>query len=167
VDPDGRGLWIADGYGSNLVLLVGPDGDVVRRIDGFDCPHGILIDDRGTEPRLYVAERGRHRRVVHDLDGDPVREVADARLRAPCAMAIDSEGQMFVTELVARVSVLDDTDRVRTRIGDGKASFGQDGWPNVDTEPERFMSPHGIAVGDGAVYVSEWLVGGRWIRTTV
>jgi sugar lactone lactonase YvrE len=165
LDPDGRGLWIADGYGSNLIVLVSADGEVVRRVDGLDCPHGIVIDDRGAEPRLYIAERGRHRLVVLDLDGGVVREVTDAGLRAPCSMALDSEGRMFVTELLGRVTALDDRDNVLTRIGDGTAAFGGDGWPNIPAEPNRFVSPHGIAVGNDALYVSEWLLGGRWVRT--
>ena len=30
---------------------------------------------------------------------------------------------------------------------------------------DRFISPHGLAIGNGALYVSEWLLGGRWTRT--
>ena len=43
VAVDDRGLWIADGYGSNLVHLVGHDGERLVTLDGFDCPHGVVV----------------------------------------------------------------------------------------------------------------------------
>jgi DNA-binding beta-propeller fold protein YncE len=173
VAVDERGLWIADGYGSNLVHLVTLDGDVLLTLDGFDCPHGIVVDRRRAEPLLYVAERGAHRLCVYDLDGAFVRHAGVGDLIAPCALAVSGDG-LHVADLVARVSVFDLDDRLVTHVGADGDAARRDGWPNAvvserpappSPTPERFNSPHGIAAdGDGHVFVTEWLLGGRWVR---
>jgi hypothetical protein len=36
------------------------------------------------------------------------------------------------------------------------------------SDPDRFNSPHSVAVdNDGNLYVSEWLLGGRYTKLTV
>lgn len=157
---DERGLWIADGYGSNRVCLVGDDGKVVLTIDGFDCPHGIAVHDG----RLYVAERGKHRVAMHDLDGAFVRHLGVGTLAMPCAIAV-RDGRLYVAEMLARVTVLTLDGDVLAQIGPGPDAAKQPGWPNGGTTPGEFNSPHGIAVDDESIYVTEWRLGGRWVVT--
>lgn len=172
VAVDERGLWVADGYGSNRVHLIDHDGELLLSLDGFDCPHGILVDRRHpNEPRLYVAERGAHRLCVYDLDGRFVRHAGEGHLIAPCALASAGD-RLYVADLVARVTVLDIDDRFVAHIGAGDAS--RDGWPNAMAEGRpvppafesgRFNSPHGITTcANGDVVVTEWCLGGRWVR---
>ena len=165
-------MWIADGYGSNLVHLVDPEGQRLLTLDGFDCPHGILVDDRAAVPELYVAERGAHRLCVHALDGTSLRHVGAGDLYAPCAMAIH-DGRLLRADLVGRVAIFDADDVLVGRVGSASVTK-RPGWPNqlvegAVTSPEcadgHFNSPHGIAVdANGDVLVSEWLLGGRWVR---
>ena len=170
VAVDERGLWIADGYGSNRVHLVDHAGELLLTLDGFDCPHGIEIDRRRDEPVLCVAERGAHRLCIYDLDGRFLRHAGVGHLIAPCALTTVGD-ELWIADLAARVTVLDIDDQLVRHVGAGDAS--RDGWPNAMAEARpvpppfesgRFNSPHGItAVGDDVV-VTEWCLGGRWVR---
>ena len=173
VAVDDRGLWIADGYGSNLVHLVDHEGQVLLTLDGFDCPHGIVIDRRRPEPLLYVAERGADRLCVYDLDGTFVRHAGEGEMIAPCSLATVGD-HLAVADLVSRVTLLDLDDQVVEHLGGDREATRRPGWPNaldddglaVPPAPTgRFNSPHGVvADADGALYVTEWLLGGRWVR---
>jgi hypothetical protein len=167
-----RGVWIADGYGSNRVDLVDEDDAVLVTIDGLDCPHGVRIDERGDEPLLVLAERGKARLAVHDLDGGFVRHLGVGDLRAPCAIAFRDD-RTYVADLTGRVTVLDRDGRLVAHLGDDPDVLARKGWPNaVDrgraVPPPRehgsFNSPHGIAVAGDDLIVTEWLLGGRWVR---
>ena len=169
---DERGLWVADGYGSNLVHLVGHDGTVLITLDGFDCPHGIVIDRRRPEPLLYVAERGAHRLCVYDLQGTFVRLAGVGDLIAPCALTT-LDDHLYVADLVARVTVFDVDDRLVTHVGADADAAARDGWPNAldggravppCAAEGRFNSPHGITTAGTDIVVTEWLLGGRWVR---
>ena len=172
VAVDERGLWVADGYGSNLVHLVAPDGNVLLTLDGFDCPHGITIDRRRDEPLLYVAERGAHQLRVYDLGGGFVRTAGRGDLMAPCALTTHGD-LLYVADLVARVTVFDLDDRLVSHLGADGDAAARDGWPNALEDGRavpprategRFNSPHGITTAGDDIVVTEWLLGGRWIR---
>ncbi|HYD08490.1 MAG TPA: hypothetical protein VEA78_00195, partial [Acidimicrobiales bacterium] len=173
VAPEQRGVWIADGYGSNRVDLVAPAGEVLVTIDGLDCPHGVRIDTREDEPRLCIAERGAHRLAVHDLDGAFVRHDGVGELVAPCSVAFVGD-LVYVADLAARVTVLDRKGRLVEHIGVDADALTRRGWPNARADdrrlvrpplaPGRFNSPHGITVLGEDVVVTEWLLGGRWVR---
>jgi hypothetical protein len=172
VAVDERGVWVADGYGSNRVHLVDHEGAVLVTLEGFDCPHGIMVDRRGPAPLLYIAERGQRRLAVHDLDGGFLRHAGVGDLLAPCAMTTRGD-RLYVADLVSRVTVLDADDRLVEHVGGDREATRREGWPNAVVDGRtvrppltegRFNSPHGITtVGDGIV-VTEWLLGGRWVR---
>ena len=170
-------LWIADGYGRSLVHRVSGTGDT-RTIDGsttgmrFDCPHGITIDYRGPEPLVAIADRGNQRVVFLTLDGEFVRAVTDDAMPTPSSLALRGD-DLLVTDLRGALLRIDRNDRVHVIVADSHGS-DREGWPNrvVDGEvvaPEFregcLNSPHGLAVGPtGAIYLTEWALGGRVIR---
>ena len=173
---DDRGLWIADGYGSNLVHLVDHDGELLLTLDGFDCPHGIAVDRRRPEPLLYIAERGERRLAVHALDGTFLRHAGVGHLLAPCSLATAGD-HLLVADLVSRVTVLDLDDELVGHLGADREATKRPGWPNANAdgattapvvEADRFNSPHGVVVdASGTAFVTEWLLGGRWVRCPV
>jgi DNA-binding beta-propeller fold protein YncE len=181
VDQAGDGsVWVADGYGAELVHRLSRQGEVLLSLSGeegagrFDCPHGVLIDRRQPQrPQLYVTDRGNNRIAVYDLDGSFLRVVEEG-LREPSGLGVRGD-QLVVAELQARVTILDGEDRVVERIGDDGDAMSRPGWPNAlgadgrtvrpDLRPGSFNSPHGIAVdATGDIYVAEWTLGGRVVR---
>lgn len=181
VDDAGDGsVWVADGYGAELVHRVTREGELLRTLSGvegagrFDCPHGLLIDRRRPDdPQLYVTDRGNDRIVVYDLDGNFLRAIVEG-LRAPSGLAVRGD-DLVVAELGARLTILDRDDRVVERIGDDPRATARPGWPNAldadgrtvrpELRPGSFNSPHGLAVdAAGRIYVAEWVLGGRMVR---
>ncbi|WP_394771615.1 hypothetical protein [Lacisediminihabitans sp.] len=175
--PHTGDLWIADGYGQSLVHLVRADGETFT-LDGtsasvrFDCPHGVAIDERGSEPLVVVADRGNRRVVFFDLDGGFVRTVADPVMTSPSSLAVRGD-DLLVTDLFGALLRIDSHDAVHAVVPSANAQ-DRAGWPNRVSQGETVRpdlrdgilnSPHGIAVSDsGDVYLTEWMFGGRVVR---
>jgi hypothetical protein len=175
-----RRIWVADGYGASFVHAFDGDGTCVLTVDGsdsgvpFDCPHGIVVDRRGPETVLVVADRANQRLVELDLEGRTRRVFAEGVVWSPSGLAIDGN-VLIVTELWGDVVVLDANGDLVDRVGVQTAEPSRAGWPNTmcdggmvrpDVIPGRFNSPHGVTVDprDGSWIVTEWLIGGRVTR---
>lgn len=171
-------IWVGDGYGAGYVHRFTEDGDYVGSINGdegagrYDCPHGIFIDRRKSEPELYVADRANARVQVYDLEGGFKRVFGTDFLTTPSAF-VTHGNLMVIAELRARLTITDLNDKLVTYLGQNEQVCEVEGWPNntgdqgqiVPTallETGKFNSPHGLAVdADGNLYVAEWLIGGR------
>lgn len=181
---DGKGqdrlIWVADGYGASLVHAFTADGTCVLTVDGtdtglaFDCPHGIVVDRRGPEPVLVVADRANQRLVELGLDGRARRVLAEGEVWSPSGLAVDGE-LLLVTELWGDLVVLDRSGAVVGRHGEQRTEPSRPGWPNAmrdgrmvrpDVRPGELNSPHGVAVdpSDGSWVLTEWFIGGRVLR---
>lgn len=175
-------VWVADGYGADLVHRFSASGEHRATLDGtdgagrFSVPHALLIDNRRAEPELYVADRANGRIQVFDMDGRYHRTVGESFLSRPTWMAVFGD-QLFVAEfLPPRLSILDSEDRLVGFIGEDQAAPDRKEWPNQRRadgglqRPSalgagRFNSPHAVAVDHaGDLYVTEWLIGGRTIK---
>lgn len=174
-------VWVTDGYGQNLVHSYSASGEYQGSISGeegsagaFNCPHSIYIDRRHGAPELYVADRSNARIQVYGLDGTFLRAFGDDFLNSPSAFAVLGE-RLVVAELYARLAVLDAEDKLVGYLGPDPEAQSRPGWPNAvaadgtttraPVQPGKFNSPHGIATdSDGAIYVSEWLVGDRFTK---
>jgi hypothetical protein len=184
-------IWVADGYGSGLVHRFDKDGSHLATLTGEEgsgrllCPHAICIDRRrNKEPELYIADRINVRVLVYSLEGRYLRTFGEDFLNSPSDFATWGD-LMVVAEIYERLAVLDSDDRLVGYIGanlDPTAAQGwptRPGWPNDLTDDgrteiphlpqqDRFNSPHGVATdADGNLYVSEWLLGGRYTKLTV
>jgi hypothetical protein len=184
-------VWVADGYGSSLVHRFNKSGRHLAALTGeegggrFVCPHAVFIDRRDHKaPELYIADRENKRVQVYDLRGRYLRTFGETFLNSPSGFAQWGE-VLVVAELYARLAVLDAHDNLVGYIGDDPtAKEGQGwperpGWPNALAhdghvvapqlpQPERFNSPHSVAVdADGNLYVSEWLIGGRYSKLVI
>ena len=184
-------IWVADGYGSSLVHRFDKYGIHRLTLTGdegggrFVCPHAVFISRRACKaPELYIADRENKRIQVYDLEGVYLRTVGANFLSSPSAFAQWGD-VLVVAELYSRLALLDGDDNLVGYIGaDPDAKEGQGwperpGWPNAlaedgHVEPphlpnaDRFNSPHSVTVdADGNLYVSEWLLGGRYSKLTV
>jgi len=184
-------VWVADGYGSSLVHRFDSSGRHVSVLSGeegagrFDCPHALLVDrHRATIPKLYITDRGNRRIQVYDLEGRYLRSFGEGVLNSPSALVRWGD-LLVVAELFGRLAVFDATDRFVGYLGAGPdADVDRDrgwparpGWPNdLSTEgratppaagPGGFTAPHSLAADAGGnLYVSEWLLRGRYHKVT-
>jgi DNA-binding beta-propeller fold protein YncE len=171
-------LWVADGYGRSLVHCFDSTGRHRLTLTGeegagrFDCPHGVVVDRRRAEPELYVSDRANARIQVYDLDGRFLRVVGEGIVVTPTDMAVVGDELALTDFTQARVTVLDEHDRLVEHVGANPDVRERDGWPNArdargdlvrpPLEAGRFNSPHTLAADDdGNLYVTEWLLGGR------
>ena len=187
---DNGDVWVSDGYGESYIHRHTSAGEYLGSIGGdecdagrFDCPHGVWIDRRKSEPELYIADRANRRVQVCDTGGNYRRVFGSDVLTSPSNFA-EVGDQMIVGELRARLAVFDIDDNFVCYIGENESiarverNSPEDvpGWPNnLDAdgnvirsqilEPGEFNSPHGLAAdSDGSLYVGEWLVGGRYTK---
>ncbi len=166
-------IWLADGYGSSLVHRYDRDGTYRSTLTGeegagrFDCPHGLYVRHTGNTHELFIADRGNSRFQVYDATGGYLSSFGGGVLELPC-MCFEYEGQLFVPELNARLTVLEPSGLLIGYVGSNEVVCQQPDWPNVpddDIKPGKFNSPHSAAVdGEGNLYVVEWIVGGRITR---
>lgn len=175
-------VWVTDGYGQNHIHRFTASGEYVSSIDGnegkagaFNTPHAIWIDTRKSEPELYVADRASGRVQVYSLEGEFKRSFGEGFMITPSAFAPYGD-YLVVAELNARLTIVDADDRFVTYLGDNHEVAKEQGWPNMlDSRgiPMRtnrivtgkFNSPHGLTTdNEGNIYVSEWLIGGRYIK---
>jgi hypothetical protein len=183
-------VWVADGYGSGLVHRFDKNGHHRGTLTGEEggqrlaCPHAAFIDRRGgKEPELYIADRVNTRVLVYDLAGRYLRAFGESVLKSPSDFALWGD-LLVVAELYGRLAVLDTDDALVGYIGAGPDPHAAEqwptrpGWPNDLTDdghvqipqlaaPDRFNSPHSVAAdAEGNLYVSEWLLGGRYCKLT-
>ena len=164
-------VWVADGYGAHYVHRYSKAGAYVASINGtegrtgaFLCPHGISFIPKTAGPELYIADRGNHRVQVYDGDGKFMRSFGADFLNSPCGF-VHRNGVVYIPELNARLTILDDQDKPVTYVGENSAARKSPGWPDLPAAqilPGKFNSPHGMAVDSaGNLYVAEWIIGGR------
>ena len=76
IAPNGD-IYVGDGYGSSYINQYDKQGRIhpnlrrarVRKPGKLSCPHGIIVDTRGKQPVLTVADRTNKRLQHFTLDG--------------------------------------------------------------------------------------------------
>jgi len=166
-DPERHDLRLLDPTNGDLTPLAGKAGspgfaDGDGESASFNRPYGIVIDLDGS---ILVADQGNHsiRRVTPDgkvttivgnglpdmIDGD----VEVAQLNMPQDLAIDSDGNLFVSDAGNhRIRRISTAGQVETAAGDGVAGF-VDG-AGIES---RFFGQEGLDVTpDGkTIYVAD------------
>jgi hypothetical protein len=123
-------------------------------------PHGLIVDTRGEQPLLAVADRSNRRIQYFTLDGEHVKFVND-ELRAPCHFHILG-GDLLIPDLEARVTLFDRENKLITHLGDGKHYTGIRDKDRSAFTPGKFIAPHGaIFDHSGNIFVVEWVEVGR------
>jgi len=146
--PDGT-IFVADGYGSNLIYKYAPDGKFLGKFGA-----------RGTEPGQFI--------TCHGLTVDtrnPERAIPITGLRRPCATSLRGD-LVLVAELAGRAVLLDKDYKILSILGDNpveaqRANFGV---PPQDWKDGVFTAPHGCAIDqNGDLYIQDW---NHWGRIT-
>jgi hypothetical protein len=168
IGPNGD-LYVGDGYGSSYINQYNSKGEYIRTFGGkgkeagqLDCPHGIVLDRRGAEPVLMVADRANSRIQRFTLDGRSIDFIAGTNL--PCYFNFFKNGDVVVPDLGARVTLMDRHNQVIEHLGDDSASK----WRDTRTQardhftPGKFVCPHGACFDHaGNIFVVEWVEVGR------
>lgn len=169
VVPDGPragDLFIADGYGKSWIHRYNARGDYLGFFGGpgkergqLACPHGLMIDTRSGQPRLVVADRSNNRLQFFDLDGRHQTFVTD-NLKMPCHFD-QRAGMLLVPDLKARVTLLDQENKLLCHLGDGE-DFSLREQPRDKFVPGKFIAPHAACFdSQGNIFVVEWVEVGR------
>lgn len=168
IAPNGD-IYVGDGYGSSYINVYNAKGEYQRTFGGkgkeagkLDCPHGIIVDERGPTPILTVADRSNKRLQRFTLAGEHMDFVEN--LPAPCHFHIYKNGDMVLPDLFARVTLLDKDNRVIVQLGDDSTSnYRKTRTLTRDSfTPGKFVCPHGACFDHaGNIFVVEWVEVGR------
>jgi hypothetical protein len=168
IAPNGD-IYIGDGYGSSYVNQYDSGGKYIRTFGGkgkdagqLDCPHGIILDARGSEPNLTVADRSNKRLQRFTLEGKHIDFVDD--FPAPCYFSIYKNGDVVVPDLFARVTLLDRDNKVIEQLGDDSGSdyMKTRKMTRDHFTPGKFVCPHAACFDHaGNIFVVEWVEVGR------
>lgn len=165
ITSDGT-LFIADGYGKSWIHIYDTDGNYKKSFGGAgsepgktNCPHGLMIDTRGSTPVLAVADRANHRIQYFSTAGEHLSFVTD-ELRLPCHFH-QRGTDLLIPDLQARVSIFNKDNKLITHLGDGEKMDLRDK-PREQFIPGKFICPHS-AIWDhaGNIFVVEWVEVGR------
>jgi len=166
VAPNGD-IYVTDGYASDYVHRFDKAGKYLASFGGkqppysFSTLHKLSIDTRFQPARIIACDRANNRVVHMGLDGSFIGVVAQDLL-LPAAIVIDGDNAI-VGELNGRVTVLDKSGAVVTRIGaNTEQGVGTNKIPPAQWRPGFVLSPHGVALNaHGDVFVSEFSAFGR------
>lgn len=166
VAPDGE-IFVADGYGKNYIHIYDRNGNYRKSFGGtgkdagqLACPHGLMVDTRGSAPNLVVADRGNRRLQYFTLEGEHLGFVKD-ELRAPCHFA-ERKGVLLIPDLESRITLFDAGNRLIAHLGDGGHYNGIRDKARDKFTPGKFVAPHGAMFDhDGNIFVVEWVEVGR------
>lgn len=159
-------LIIGDGYGSSYLHEITKDGEYIRTIGTpgngkgqLSQPHGLWLDDRGSEPVLVVADRGNNRLQYFDLDGQHIKFVTE-NMKQPCHFDIQN-GHMLIPHLSAVVSILDENNKMVAWLGQGGPDSLR-GKPRNEFPNGKFIHPHdAMFLRNGDILIAEWVPQGR------
>ncbi|HJZ94616.1 MAG TPA: hypothetical protein VKE40_27365 [Gemmataceae bacterium] len=157
-------IYVVDGYGSQLVHRFDKNFKLIKTMGGrgkengkFNTCHGVWVNTLKKEPEIYIADRHNDRVEVYSMELEYKRTLRD--VRNPCCF-YQHNGQLFIPDLAARVTILDENDKVVAHVGDGLALREKKEDPAK--HPEAFFTPHALTVDSkGNMYVIEWLPNGR------
>ncbi len=161
-------IWVADGYGQDLVHRYDADGSLNLTLDGFSTPHSLAA----VGDSMLVCDRANGRIQELDLDGKVRRTLAEGVVVTPTHIVV-LDDLLVVTDFTAgRITVLDRDGTLVEHMFESDRSAEEDGWPNARDSDGNLVrpslragavnSPHTLAAdADGNIYLSEWLIGGR------
>ncbi len=153
VDHRGR-LYVVDS-GHHRVLVVEPDGSIVRELGGYgweedslDRPLDVVVD-RGLA--TYVLDAGNRRVVEYDAEGNYLGVVLDEeQVGNPVGLELGSAGELYVTDADAQIV------RVHSQFGeplDPIGSFGGEGGGLVGPTRVAMGPSRVLAIADPAAAV--------------
>jgi hypothetical protein len=164
--PNGD-FYIADGYGKSWIHQYNQKAKYIRSFGGpgkergeTSCSHGLMVDTRGKEPILVVADRSNRRLQYFTLDGHSKGFTTD-ELRAPCHFHLRGN-MLLIPDLESRVTLFDENNKLIEHLGDGGHYNGIRDKPRSAFTAGKFVAPHSAYFDhEGNIFVVEWVEVGR------
>jgi sugar lactone lactonase YvrE len=166
IAPNGD-VYVGDGYGSNYINQYDKSGKWIRTFGGtgkeagqLACPHGLIVDTRGAEPTVLIADRTNKRLQWFTLDGKHIK--FGEGVIAPCHFH-ERKGVMVIPDLQSRVTLIGKDNAVLVHLGENKEPYNDLRKQAREKFPEgKFVCPHGACFDhEGNIYVVEWVEVGR------
>ena len=169
---DDGGFLLADGYGTYRIHRYDKDAKWISCFGGvgkgkgtFNLPHGLWVDNRtGREKQIVVADRANHTLQYFTMEGKYVETITGFDLPAN----VDTwKNLMVVPELKARVTILDEKNKVVARLGDDGKRVAAAKKPRIREDESKwlngkFVHPHDACFDSkGNIFVAEWVKTGR------
>jgi hypothetical protein len=163
-------IYVGDGYGSSYVNQYNRKGEYIRTFGGgktkkqgdLSTPHGIVVDRRGKQELLLVADRSNNRLQYFTLDGKHHSFVEGTR--QPCHFDQFKNGDLLVPDLGARVTLIDKNNKVILHLGEDTSGKERElrKMSRENFIPGKFVCPHGACFDHkGNIFVVEWVEVGR------
>jgi len=166
-------IWLADGYGSNLVHRFNAAGIHLSSLSGeesglpFRCPHGISVISVHGRRELWVADRSNKVIQVFDEFGSFQRRLGADFLISPNGF-VQTREWILVPELLGRLTVINNEGSLLGVMGENRAILNDSQWPDAPAcgiLKGKFNSPHFAAIDQKEnIFVGEWFHGGRVIK---
>ncbi|MCP9237777.1 6-bladed beta-propeller [Lewinella sp. JB7] len=168
VTTDGD-IYVADGYGSNLIFRYDSKGrlrDSFGGSDHFDCCHGIAVDYRTDQPTLLITSRAANAFQRWTLDGRHLMTYNLPGLSI-CRPVIDGDHTYFAVIVTkswynydGMLAVLDKDMRVVSLPGGSEPPASQRDFHTVEYDNQTFLNPHDVCLDeDKNLYVPQWFSG--------
>ena len=172
---DDGGFLLVDGYGSYYIHQFDKDAKWVKSFGGegkgngkFNLAHGIQIDRReGREECLMVTDRSHNTVQRLTLAGEHLETMTDFGKPANIDFY---KNLMLIPELISRVSIFDENNKVVARLG--TAIDRLDEIEKLREKPDQwldgqFVHPHDACFdAEGNIFVAEWVSTGRVTKLT-
>lgn len=167
IAPNGD-IYVADGYGSNLILHYDAKGQFKQSFGGdahFDCAHGITLDTRNATPSLLITSRSKQAFQRWSLNGEhqETYELPGLWICRPVIHGAYTYFAVIVTKswwgYDGMVAVLDENMKVVSLPG-GVVPTDSDNFKDVVYDGETFLNPHDVCLDDDDnIYVPQWYSG--------
>ncbi len=172
IAPNGD-IYIADGYGTNLIVQYNSKGEYIRHFGGkgrdagkFDCAHGVTLDTRRGTPELLITSRTANEFQRLTLEGEHLETISLPGCWI-CRPVIRGTNLYFATivtkswyEYDGMIAVLDENNQVVSLPGGSEPQYEGGKLLPPTSDLTSFMNPHDVCIDqDENIYVPQWYSG--------
>ena len=166
-------IYVADGYGSQLILVYGQDGKLKNYFGGhgededkFFNAHGIAIDNRFGKEKILVTARQKNQLKYFTTKGE-YESTIDLDGAFICRPVIDRENIYLATiwsgdgaENTGFISILNKENKLVSAPGGNRPIYKGSSLSTMYQTLEVFQHPHDVCIDeDENLYVCQWSAG--------
>lgn len=166
-------IYIADGYGSQLILVYGQDGFLKNHFGGygeeedkFFNAHGIAVDNRNGNERILITARQKNQLKYFTSEGVYVSTI-DLEGAFICRPVIKDNNIYLATiwsgnggSNTGFVSILDADNKLVSAPGGVKPKYTDGSLSRMHQTVQVFKHPHDVCIDeDDNLYICQWNAG--------